>query len=81
MSLNLCRRNLEDQFLFPTCQGLLHALLQPGLRWTKIQIAGPRDGLAYRRRWMLVTVHASYSSSSPPCLSVLFFRLYNVGNA
>ena len=30
MSLNLCRRNLEDQFLFPTCQGLLHALLPPG---------------------------------------------------
>ena len=32
MSLNLCRRNLEDQFLFPTCQGPLHALLPPGLR-------------------------------------------------
>ena len=30
MSLNLCRRNLEDQFLFPTCQGRLHALLPPG---------------------------------------------------
>ena len=30
MSLNLCRRNLEDQFLFPTCQGLLHVLLPPG---------------------------------------------------
>ena len=30
MSLNLCRRNLEDQFLFPTCEGRLHALLPPG---------------------------------------------------
>ena len=36
MSLNLCRSNLEDQFFFTTCQGLLHALLPPGLRWTKI---------------------------------------------
>ena len=30
MSLNLCRRNLEDQFFFFFCQGRLHALLPPG---------------------------------------------------
>ena len=41
MSLNLCRRNFDDQFLFPTCQ--LSAFTCASGAW----LAGPGVGAAY----------------------------------
>ena len=67
MSLNLCRRNLEDQFLFSTCQGRLHALLPPGF-------AVDENLGSWSKRWSSLSPMVDVGDCT--CFLFVFFFLF-----
>ena len=90
MSLNLCRRNLEDQFLFPTCQGRLHALLPPGFAveenwgsWSKRRSS--LSPMVYVGDWthflfvffLFLSPSATVEASKPPSGNSAAFRRWS----